>query len=70
MAETEPKPIKVVIFVEGGIVQETYCDTPLEITVLDLDEQSRDRWVRTDNAGSSMSEMPVAVAKQYRKRKR
>ena len=63
---TKNKPLKVVIFLEGGLVQETFCDTPLEITVLDLDEQSQERWVRTDSASSPMSEMPVELAKQYK----
>jgi len=38
--------------------------------VLDLDEHSQDRWVRTDSTSSPMSEMLVELVKQYRKRKR
>ena len=60
-------PLKVVIFLEGGLVQETYCDTPLEITVLDLDEDSQDRWVRTETASSPMSKMPKELDEQFRK---
>jgi len=70
MAKSRQKPIKVVIFLEGGLVQETFSDIPLEVTVLDLDEHSQDRWVRTDSASSPMSEMPTELVKQYRKRKR
>ena len=69
MTEKEQPPIKVVIFLEGGLVQDTFCDTPLEITVLDLDEQSQERWVRTDSASSPMSEMPVELAQQYRRKR-
>ncbi len=70
MPKKEQPLIKVVIFLEGGLVQETFCDVPLEVTVLDLDEQSEDRWVRTDRTSSPMSEMPPEVAKQSRRRKR
>ena len=69
MRKNKPQPIKVVIFVEGGLVQATYCETPLEVTVLDLDEDSQDRWVRTDSASSPMSEMPAELAKQYKKKR-
>jgi len=70
MSGKKPRPIKVVIFLEGGLVQETFCDSLLEVTVLDLDEHSQDRWVRTDSASSPMNEMPVEVAKQFQRRKR
>ena len=70
MPKNEPKPIKVVIFLEDGLVQDTFCDLQLEVTVLDLDEHSQDRWVRTDSDSSPMSEMPAEVAKQYQKKKR
>ena len=70
MAKSRQKPIKVVIFLEGGLVQETFCDNPLEVTVLDLDEHSQDRWVRTDSTSSPMSQMPAEVARQFRKKKR
>ena len=66
---TKNMPLKVVIFLEGGLIQDTFCDMPLEIVVLDLDEQSQERWVRTDSASSPMSEMHAELAKQY-KRKR
>ena len=70
MAKSRQKPIKVVIFLDGGLVQETFCDNPLEVAVLDLVEHSQDRSVRTDSTSSPMSEMLVELVKQYRKRKR
>ena len=69
MAKSRQKPIKVVIFLEGGLVQETFSDIPLEVTVLDLDEHSQDRWVRTDSASSPMREMPKELARQFRKKR-
>ena len=66
MPKNELSPIKVVIFLEGGLVQEIFCDIPLELTVLDLNEQSQDRWVRTDSASSPMSEMPKELTEQYK----
>ena len=67
---TKNKPVKVVIFLEGGLVQATYCETPLEVTVLDLDEDSQNRWVRTDSASSPMSEMTRELNDQFRKKRR
>ena len=67
---TKNKPLKVVIFLEGGLVQATYCDAPLEITVLDLDKDSHERWVRTDSASSPMSKMPKELDEQFRKKRR
>ena len=69
MPKKEQRLIKVVIFLEGGLVQATYCDKPLEVTVLDLDEDSKDRWVRTDSVSSPMSEMPKELAEQCRKKR-
>ena len=69
MEKKKQPPIKVVIFIAGGLVQATYCDIPLEITVLDLDEDSQDRWVRTESASSPTSEMPKELGEQFRKRR-
>ncbi len=65
MSKTVQKPIHVVIFLQGGLVQETFCDTPLEVTVLDLDEDSQERWVRSDSASSPLSKMSKELARQY-----
>ena len=70
MAKSRQKPIKVVIFLEGGLVQETFSDIPLEVTILDLDEHSQDRWVRTDSESSQMSEMSPELTRQYRSKRK
>jgi len=69
MTRNKQKPARAVIFVHGGLVQDVYFDTPLEAVILDYDEHSQDRWVISTREGQPMSEMPKALAKQYKKMK-
>jgi hypothetical protein len=70
MPKDEPRPTEVVIFLEGGLVREAFCDAPLAVTVLDLDEHSPKRWVRSERASCPMREMPDTVSREYHRRKK
>jgi hypothetical protein len=67
MEEQKNKTTRAVIFLEGGLVQETFCDSPLEVIVMDLDAHSKERWVCSRAASSRLSEMPKELRGQYQK---
>ena len=60
------RAIEAVIYVEGALVRTVYCDTPLKVTVLDLDEHSDKRWARDELESQPMCEMPSELAKRYK----